>query len=229
MHRRRASIPESVAKELVVRCLRRCALCFGIDGDASPQEGQIAHIDRDSSKTSLDSLVWLCLRHHNEYDAIRFQTKGYLPSELRAYKRRLELAMSGRAEPQQVRWGPNDGLPTGISIIGPQPDFIAWRELRSEIESQLLSQLGRHIPTGCSVAVRDYFGRENWTVRILRRGRELGHIWFGGNPEDNWNFDGLVRAGEAAGGGTSKVWDTFQRYSDGTYRRRRKDVMPLTA
>ena len=228
MSKSRVSIPDAVAAELFILCRRRCALCYGLNGDSSPKRGQIAHINHDRTATSLKNLVWLCSHHHDEYDARRFQTKGYLQSEVRRYKLQLELFIQGAVTPQQVRWGPNDGLPPGISIIGNKPDFIPWTRLKPEVESRLLVQLGRYIPAKCSVEVRDYFERKNWTVRMYDSSkRELGHMWFGGNPDKGWIFDGLVRAGDAVSDKIATVWDTFQRHSDGTYRRVGKPLRAL--
>jgi hypothetical protein len=84
----RREFPESVVTTVLVACRRRCALCVFLDGDASQQEGQIAHIDRNAANVKLENAAFLCTKHHGRYDATSRQTKGHTPAELRAY---LEL------------------------------------------------------------------------------------------------------------------------------------------
>jgi hypothetical protein len=130
------------------------------------------------------------------------------------------LSQNVEAQPQLVRWDPSDGLPAGIWINDRNGLFVLWPYLRSEIEQRLLNQLGRRLPHACTAVVRDHFGRKDWTVRILGpAGDELGHIWFGGDPENQWRFDGLVRVGRPLTDQVAEVWQTFQRCSDGSYRR----------
>ncbi|MEX2181328.1 MAG: hypothetical protein WD771_04755 [Gemmatimonadaceae bacterium] len=68
---------------------RRCALCFGLNGQSRPRQGQIAHVDRDASNNALHNLAWLCLDHHDEYDTRRSQSKGFTPDELSRYREEL--------------------------------------------------------------------------------------------------------------------------------------------
>lgn len=68
--------------------------------------------------------------------------------------------------------------------------------------------------------LRDLYDRKGWTVRVLsKEGQELGYVWFGSNPESALAYEGLVRVGTAIEGGPTVVWQTFERFSDGTYRR----------
>ena len=62
----RTSIPESIKQSILLRSKRRCPLCF-IAGKTEPQEGSIAHIDRDL-KDEPDNLVYLCSEHHQQFD-----------------------------------------------------------------------------------------------------------------------------------------------------------------
>jgi len=82
----RARTPKATETDLLCASRRRCALCFGLNGDHAPKSGQIAHIDRDASNPSFDNLAWLCLNHHDEYDTRRSQSKGFTPEELRQYR-----------------------------------------------------------------------------------------------------------------------------------------------
>ena len=76
-----------VETAVLINCGRRCALCVGLNNDHTVKNGQIAHIDRDSSNSSYDNLVFLCIPHHDDYDTVRRQSKNLKPDELRHYKR----------------------------------------------------------------------------------------------------------------------------------------------
>jgi hypothetical protein len=98
----RSPISRSVETELLLASRRRCALCFGLLGDHGPKSGQMAHVSRDSSDSSLENLAWLCLVHHDEYDSRRSQSKGFTPEELRRYRAELYrfiLAQRASLEP----------------------------------------------------------------------------------------------------------------------------------
>jgi hypothetical protein len=85
----RVRTPTAVETEVLVRSRRSCALCFGLNLQTGPVRGQIAHVDRDSSRTGFDDLCWLCLQHHDEYDSKPSQSKGFTPHELRRYRTEL--------------------------------------------------------------------------------------------------------------------------------------------
>jgi len=119
-------------------------------------------------------------------------------------------------KPQQVRWEPVDGRAPGICVDG-CTEFIPWAELEREIQVKLLPQVAR-VPVGSKVLVKELQGKQNWIVQIVDTdGKEIGHIWFGPDPANNWSFDGLVRVGYP--GPPVAIWDVFQRYSDGSYRK----------
>src|SRR4051794_36014317 len=82
----RVRVASAVELEVVVACLRRCALCFGLNANLAIKDGQIAHADRDPQNNSPDNLVWLCLPHHAKYDSRSRQAKGFLVSELRHHR-----------------------------------------------------------------------------------------------------------------------------------------------
>lgn len=124
-------------------------------------------------------------------------------------------------QPQRVRWGPPDGRAPGI-VVDDLVDhgFVPWPELQVEIERNLLPQV-RAVPMGASAELGDLGDRKNWLIRIMVDGREIGNIWFGSDPDNKWKWDGLIRLGDAhtSPPGQSPVWQTFERYSDGSYRR----------
>src|SRR5438876_3467739 len=98
----RKPIPREIATAVVLACARRCALCFGLHGDLRQKNGQIAHIDQDSSNTNQDNLIFLCLDHHNDYDSVPRQTKGITADELREYRKRLLAAIASRRHHAQT-------------------------------------------------------------------------------------------------------------------------------
>ena len=86
----RRSVSEKIQTDILCKCRRRCALCFGLDSDFSEKKGQIAHIDRDNTNNNEENLVYLCLDHHNLYDSKFKQTKNFTPLEVKTYKKELE-------------------------------------------------------------------------------------------------------------------------------------------
>ena len=89
MGTKRRNWSREVETTVLVSSKRRCALCFGLEGDTSEKEGQIAHVDRDSSNAAASNAAWLCTRHHSRYDSTSRQAKGHTPDELRAYRNLL--------------------------------------------------------------------------------------------------------------------------------------------
>ncbi len=71
---------------------RRCCLCRYLGNDEAEKKGQIAHLDHDNANAALDNLVFLCLKHHDEYDSRSSQAKGLKTAEVRAYRDRLHEA-----------------------------------------------------------------------------------------------------------------------------------------
>jgi hypothetical protein len=102
---KRKHVSSRVEGNVLVRSRRRCALCFGLEGDTRLKPGQIAHIDRNAQNDDEDNLVFLCLTHHDIYDSATSQSKGLKAYEVRYYRDRLydavaELSLpSNAAEP----------------------------------------------------------------------------------------------------------------------------------
>lgn len=102
---------DSADARVLIASLRRCCLCFALTNDASRKKGQLAHIDRDRTKTTEENLAFLCLDHHEEYDSKPSTTKRMTPRELHEYKRALEAAVANGAIPgiasaatRELRW-----------------------------------------------------------------------------------------------------------------------------
>lgn len=128
-------------------------------------------------------------------------------------------------KPQETRWGPVDGKEPGIYISSPEVTItVPWASLKSEIETRLLPQVVQ-VPAGSAVELRDFRGKRNWIVAVISPSKErVANVWFGPDPMSNWAFDGLVRVGRPDADdpeGKAVVWQTFQRFSDGSYRRKR--------
>jgi hypothetical protein len=120
--------------------------------------------------------------------------------------------------PEQVRWGPADGRAPGIYIIGTQ-EVIPWSTLRGEIEKKILPQV-LQIPAGSAALLQDFHGKRNWVIAVVFPDKEaFVNVWFGPDPKKHWEFDGLVRVGQPIADNLAVVWQTFRRYSDGSYRR----------
>lgn len=86
----RKAIPVQTKLNILRKSKRRCAYCFGLQGDLEEKYGQIAHIDRNNENNSENNLAFLCLKHHNEYDTVFKQTINLFPQELINYKTQLE-------------------------------------------------------------------------------------------------------------------------------------------
>jgi hypothetical protein len=90
----RPKVPHSVETAVLVRAVRRCCLCLGLNFNFDVVDVQVAHIDRDPTNNDPDNLVALCLPHHNDYDTVRRQTKNLTPSEVRHYRRELDIRLA---------------------------------------------------------------------------------------------------------------------------------------
>jgi hypothetical protein len=69
-----------------------------MNGDWQQKQGQIAHIDHDSSNGDENNLTFLCLPHHDQYDSKTSQSKGITESEVRKYRQELYDALSERCK-----------------------------------------------------------------------------------------------------------------------------------
>ncbi len=79
----------SVEMDVLIASRRRCCLCVFLNGRDEVRSGQIAHLNHDPSDSRFENLVWLCLEHHNEYDARTSQSKGLTLEEVKEYRDRL--------------------------------------------------------------------------------------------------------------------------------------------
>jgi hypothetical protein len=75
-------------------------MCFGLNGVLDVKDGQIAHLDRDRSNSTIDNLAFLCQVCHTIYDKQSNRVLSYTPGELKHYRDSLYAAL-GR---DRVRW-----------------------------------------------------------------------------------------------------------------------------
>jgi hypothetical protein len=104
----------SVEGRVLVKSLRRCAICFGLEGELVEKAGQLAHVDRNPENSVENNLVFLCLRHHDKYDSKPSQSKRYTAAEVKHFRSELyklikrsppEIWKSGQAK-QSENSGP---------------------------------------------------------------------------------------------------------------------------
>ncbi|HHV55876.1 MAG TPA: hypothetical protein GXX55_10580 [Firmicutes bacterium] len=86
---RKKRMPQRIETEVLIRCRRRCCLCYGLNRDLGIKLGQIAHLDHDPGNGNPDNLVFLCLEHHNVYDSRFRQSKGITEGEVRHFRNEL--------------------------------------------------------------------------------------------------------------------------------------------
>ena len=83
---KRKPVSKKVEAHVLVSCRRRCCLCVYLDQRDEASPGQIAHLNRDAADSRESNLVYLCLKHHDEYDSRTSQSKGFALEEVRYYK-----------------------------------------------------------------------------------------------------------------------------------------------
>jgi hypothetical protein len=133
MPTRRNSISRDVQAQVAVASGRRCCVCVGLDGNRSISKGQIAHLTQKPSDTDFDSLVWLCLQHHDEFDSQTSQSKGLMPEEVRHYRDQLyaeRAAARQGAEPSKAQTPEYSGVV--LDLLSDASDYAVVRERFAE-------------------------------------------------------------------------------------------------
>lgn len=92
----RKPIPDQTQDSVLLKSRRRCCLCFWLDGNDEVQKGQLAHLDWDNANAAEDNLVFLCLRHHDEYDSTPRLSKGLRQAEVKRWRDELYREMQHR-------------------------------------------------------------------------------------------------------------------------------------
>ena len=149
----RKAVPQETQVEVLAACRRRCAICFGLNGDIGIKSGQIAHLDRDPSNPSVDNLVFLCLEHHDQFDSRTSQSKGLTADEVRRFRQELAAAIehlyrpptpartSDRATPARERptFRENSAAEILINLKGITPSY----RFREKVEELYLGRWTR--------------------------------------------------------------------------------------
>lgn len=89
----RKPIPRETETFVLMRCRRRCCICFGLHRETSIKNGQIAHLDQNRNNNNGENLAFLCFDHHDEYDSRTSQRKNLTFSEVKAYRDELEKSL----------------------------------------------------------------------------------------------------------------------------------------
>lgn len=100
----RKAVSSETQTQVLVQSRRRCCICFGLNRDTKLKGGQIAHLDQNRSNNSAENLAFLCFDHHDEYDSVTSQRKGFTIGEIKDYRREL-LDWLGSAFSQKVHFG----------------------------------------------------------------------------------------------------------------------------
>jgi hypothetical protein len=86
----RQPIPIKAETNLLLKCRRRCCICYGLDRDHRIKQGQIAHLDKNRDNNIIDNLAFLCLAHHDQFDSRTSQSKGFTKREVVEFRNELE-------------------------------------------------------------------------------------------------------------------------------------------
>lgn len=147
-----------------------------------------------------------------------FITKFYYVYESNSQKELIDSLKNhihtnnSKLKPQVVYWAPDFGKKPGI-IIFPGNKYIPWEKLKIEIEEQIIRATDS-VPKFYSVRYApDKINKSDMLVQILDTlGNDIGHIWFGKDPLNDFKWDGLIRIGTPKE--PRRVWATFQNISD---------------
>lgn len=85
----RQPISQETQTRVLLKCRRRCCICYGLSRDTGIKAGQIAHLDGNSANNEPDNLCFLCLVHHDEYDSTTSQRKNLTTREVREFLKEL--------------------------------------------------------------------------------------------------------------------------------------------
>lgn len=85
--RNRVSDPTQAA--VLAKSRRRCCVCFGLKRDDSVKQGRIAHLDKKPGNNNESNLAFLCLDHHDQFDAKPSQSKNLTQTEIKRFRQEL--------------------------------------------------------------------------------------------------------------------------------------------
>jgi hypothetical protein len=150
----RTPIPREIESEVILLSRRRCCICFGLNRDLQLKQGQIAHLDRNSSNGNRENLAYLCLAHHDQYDSRTSQSKGLTESEVKQYRKELHETVAA-ALAATVKLGDTESEAPGVAgrYVRDGSDEFASAELQVS-----LSVGGAIKVDGIALAGRDRMG-----------------------------------------------------------------------
>ena len=125
----RKSIKSSTQASVLLHSRRRCSICYGLNRDTSLKQGQIAHLDQDSSNSAEDNLAFLCLEHHDQYDSSTKQSKNFTVEEVKQFREELHKA-TDMAFSKKVSFG---------QATAGQPDVVGHYIRSGEFDSAELT------------------------------------------------------------------------------------------
>ncbi len=125
--------------------------------------------------------------------------------------------MENTIKPQRLFWGVNHGMPPGAIVGELGSEFIPWDVLKEELQARV-SECSQITEKNARVRLNDLDGKKDWVIEIVDPvDTVIGSIWIGGDPENEWAQDGLVRIGKAHSRTSHEVYQVMQRWSDGSY------------
>jgi hypothetical protein len=86
---KRRSLKKSIETKVLTASRRRCCLCVFLCDQHEVCRGQIAHLNHNANDPRFETLVFLCLAHHDEYDGKTSQSKALSIDEVRHYRNQL--------------------------------------------------------------------------------------------------------------------------------------------
>jgi hypothetical protein len=118
---------------------------------------------------------------------------------------------------QSLSWGPDYGKDAG-ACLNNCAAFLPWSELQRELE-KMVFPMTPNLARGASAKLGSFNGQDNKLVQVVDgAGNVVANVWVGVNPTADWKFDGILRIGSTSR--PPQVWASFERLSNGNYRRR---------
>jgi hypothetical protein len=102
-------------------------MCFGLRGELTVKEGQLAHLDRNPAHSNAENLAFLCQDCHSVYDKKSNRVLGFTPDEVRHYRDRLYAALG------------HDAFEWSLTIRAHHTEFAAAKRVVDEAHTLLLA------------------------------------------------------------------------------------------
>lgn len=102
-------------------------MCFGLRGDLTVKEGQLAHLDRNPGHPAPENLAFLCQGCHAIYDKRSNRVLGFTPAEVRNYRGQLYAALG------------HDAFEWSLTIRADHAEFAAAKVVVDQAHALLLA------------------------------------------------------------------------------------------